>query len=125
MTGGISLLTKAEQAAESARVLLDLGDLEGATNRAYYATFHAARAALAAVGVVPDGIKTHSTVIGLFGRHLVQAGHLDATHGRLLNRCQQLRALADYDVTGLSSETVEAAVNGAAAFVAAVRSLSP
>jgi hypothetical protein len=37
----------------------------------------------------------------------------------------QLHTLVDYDVTGLSAETVEVAVTGAVAFVAAVRSLSP
>ena len=40
------LMAKAVQAATSAKVLLDTGDADGACNRAYYALFDAARAAL-------------------------------------------------------------------------------
>jgi uncharacterized protein (UPF0332 family) len=40
------LMAKAEQAAASARVLLDTGDGDGASNRAYYTMFDAARAVL-------------------------------------------------------------------------------
>ncbi|WP_204848259.1 HEPN domain-containing protein [Rhodopila globiformis] len=43
-------MAKAARAAESARALLDRGDADGACNRAYYAMFDAARAALLAVG---------------------------------------------------------------------------
>ena len=39
------LMTKADRACTSARALLDLGDVDGACNRAYYAMFDAARAA--------------------------------------------------------------------------------
>lgn len=106
---------------DSARALVERGDREGATNRAYYAAFHAARAALAHLGALPEATKTHSTVIGLFGKHLVQAGRLDAEHGRWLNRCHQLRNLADYDVAAVDAEKVEFAVKGAEALVQAVR----
>lgn len=44
------LTAKAERACLSARALLDLGDVDGACNRAYYAMFDAARAALLASG---------------------------------------------------------------------------
>jgi uncharacterized protein (UPF0332 family) len=43
------LMAKAMQAAESAQALLDREDADGACNRAYYAMFEAARAALLAV----------------------------------------------------------------------------
>ncbi|OHC67239.1 MAG: hypothetical protein A2045_15515 [Rhodocyclales bacterium GWA2_65_20] len=39
-------LDKAARAAVSARLLLNAGDVDGACNRAYYAMFDAARAAL-------------------------------------------------------------------------------
>jgi uncharacterized protein (UPF0332 family) len=45
-----ALMSKAVRACESARVLLDLNDVDGACNRAYYAMFDAARAALLASG---------------------------------------------------------------------------
>ena len=44
------LLEKATRAASSAKLLLDTGDTDGACNRAYYAMFDAARAALLASG---------------------------------------------------------------------------
>jgi uncharacterized protein (UPF0332 family) len=39
-------MAKAAQAVASARVLLETNDADGATNRAYYAMFDAAQAAL-------------------------------------------------------------------------------
>lgn len=38
-------MAKARRARDSAQALLDLGDVDGACNRAYYAMFDAARAA--------------------------------------------------------------------------------
>ena len=40
------ILAKAERALASAKALLEIGDDDGAANRAYYAMFDAARAAL-------------------------------------------------------------------------------
>lgn len=39
------LITKAQRALASAKLLLGSGDVDGACNRAYYAMFDAARAA--------------------------------------------------------------------------------
>ncbi|HYH38612.1 MAG TPA: hypothetical protein VD860_10370 [Azospirillum sp.] len=75
------------------------------------------------MGALPEGTKTHSTVIGLVGKHLVRAGHLDAGLGRALNRCHQLRNLADYDVGSIDAETVEQAVRDAERLVVAVRAI--
>ncbi|EWY41812.1 hypothetical protein N825_25185 [Skermanella stibiiresistens SB22] len=113
-------MAKAERAIASARLLLDEGDLEGATNRAYYAALHAAGAALALSGVLPETTKSHSTVIGLFGKHIVLAGRMDADHGRLLNRSHQLRTLADYDVGAIDLLNVDQVVSGSELFVLAV-----
>lgn len=49
-----ALMSKARQAVKSAQVLLAEGDVDGACNRAYYAMFDAARAALLASGAVND-----------------------------------------------------------------------
>src|SRR6218665_1354066 len=67
-----ALMAKADTACSSARVLLNLGDVDGASNRAYYAMFDAARAALLASGasVEPDVGRTHSGLIGAFGNYL-------------------------------------------------------
>ena len=39
----LDLIVKAERASASAFALLDMGDVDGASNRAYYAMFDAAR----------------------------------------------------------------------------------
>ena len=69
-------MAKADTACSSARALLDLGDVDGAANRAYYAMFDAARAALLVSGaqVAPDIGRTHSGLIGAFGKFLVRNG---------------------------------------------------
>lgn len=101
-----ALMAKADTACSSARVLLDLGDLDGAANRAYYAMFDAARAALVAAGapVEPDIGRTHSGLIGAFGKFLVKNGRVSKEVGRLLNRAHEMRLVADY-----SSDSVEPA----------------
>lgn len=69
---------KASRAAASARLLLDAGDVDGACNRAYYAMFDAARAALIKSGapVPPEVAKTHSGLISAFSLHLVKTGQI-------------------------------------------------
>ena len=61
------LLEKATQAAASARLLLESGDMDGACNRAYYAMFDAARAVLLAseAPVGPEVARTHSGLISM------------------------------------------------------------
>jgi uncharacterized protein (UPF0332 family) len=91
-------LEKAERALSAARILLNADNPEGACNRAYYAMFDAAHAALLAakLGIADTSIKTHSGLIGAFGKHLVQAGLICVEHGRSFNQVHGLRQLADY-----------------------------
>ena len=126
MSGALTvaaLMTKAGRACSSARVLLELGDVDGACNRAYYAMFDAARAALLAFGapVRPDIGKTHGGLISAFSNHLIKHGPVSKEMGRLLNRAEEIRLVADYK--GDSVEWVDARelVEQAETFVAAVR----
>lgn len=101
MSGALTaktLMEKALRASESARVLLDFGDVDGACNRAYYAMFDAARAALLLSGapVQPEIGKTHSGLIAAFGLHLVKNGPISKEMGRLLKRDEEVRIIADY-----------------------------
>jgi uncharacterized protein (UPF0332 family) len=115
-------LRKARRALSGARLLLQAGDTEGACNRAYFAMFDAAHAALIFVGAErPDApIKTHNGLIGVFGQHLVLGNHLPAEYGENFNKVQRLRQLADY--TGDPVEIADAtwAVDRAEAFVRAI-----
>jgi uncharacterized protein (UPF0332 family) len=114
---------KAERALSAARVLLSADNTEGACNRAYYAMFDAAHAALLAanIGIADTSVKTHAGLISAFGKHLVQAGLVDVEHGRSFNQVQRLRQLADYTGDPVSVDDAAWALDQAEAFVAAVK----
>lgn len=118
-----ALMAKANTACSSARALLALGDMDGAANRAYYAMFDAARAALLASGspVEPDIGRTHSGLIGAFGNHLVKSGPVSKDMGRLLNRAHEIRQAADYNGDSVELADAQEMVEQAETFVAAMR----
>ena len=113
------LLAKAIQAAASAKLLLDAGDADGACNRAYYAMFDAARAALLASGApVPAEIaKTHSGLISAFSLHLVKSGRVPVEFGKSLNKAEELRLIADYKGDPIESDAASWVVSEAHSFV--------
>ena len=117
------LMTKADQACASARALLDFGDVDGACNRAYYAMFDAARAALLASNapVNPDIGKTHRGLISAFGDHLIKNGPISKDMGRLLNRAEEIRLVADYRGDSVERGDAEEMVKQAEAFVTTMR----
>ena len=117
------LLAKAIQAASSAQLLLDAGDDDGACNRAYYAMFDAARAALLASGakVEPEIAKTHGGLISAFSLHLVKTGRVPIELGRTLNKAEELRLIADYKGDPIERAAASWAVSEAHAFVQAMR----
>ena len=111
------LMEKAERAAKSARLLLEAGDVDGACNRAYYAMFDAARAALLASNapVKAEVARTHGGLISSFSMHLVKTGLVSVNLGRILNRAEEIRLIADYlgdpvepDMAALLVEQAEA-----------------
>lgn len=118
-----ALMAKADTACLSARALLNLGDVDGASNRAYYAMFDAARAALLASGapVEPELGRTHSGLIGAFGNYLVKNGPVSKDMGRLLNRAHEIRQIADYTDDSVELADAKQMVEQAETFVAAMR----
>ncbi len=119
------LMAKAVQAATSAKVLLDTGDADGACNRAYYAMFDAARAALLAssVPVEPEIAKTHNGLISAFSLHLVKPGRVPVELGKALNKTGELRLIADYKGDPIDMENAAWAVRQAQTFVQAMQRL--
>ena len=113
------LMIKAAQAAESARVLLDHGDADGSCNRAYYAMFDAARAALLAAG--HDVGKTHRGVLNAFNDRLVKGGPMPKEAGRLLKHAEAFRYVADYSDNAVELTDAREMVEQAETFIAAVR----
>ncbi len=120
-----SLMTKARIACESARALLERQDSDGACNRAYYAMFDAARAALMATNAeIPLNIgKTHSGVLSAFSQHLVKNGPVPRDIGRLLKQAEELRLVADYSGDSITLDDARALVEKAESFVDTLASI--
>jgi uncharacterized protein (UPF0332 family) len=88
-------LAKAHAALEDADVLLGASRFEAAASRSYYCCFHAARAALARLGLQP---RTHKGVNERFNLDIVVPGRIEAEYLSALGRTQAHRELADYGV---------------------------
>jgi uncharacterized protein (UPF0332 family) len=117
------LIARARRSSASAKVLLDIGDPGGACNRAYYAMFDAARAALLATGLEPsksEAIKTHSGLIAAFSLHLIKPGRIPTPFGKSLRQADQIRLIADYSDEEPDAETALSSIEQAYDFVAAV-----
>ena len=119
------LMEKAERALASSRLLLESEDVDGACNRAYYAMFDAARASLLVTKapVHAEVAKTHSGLITPFSLHLVNTGLIEVSHGRSLNKVEDLRLIADYRGDPVSTENAAWALEQATKFVDAIREL--
>lgn len=113
------LMAKAVQACTSAKTLLDTGDADGACNRAYYAMFDAARAALIAEG--HDLGKTHKGVLNVFSERFVKGGLISKDVGRLLKHAETFRYIADYEGDPVELVDARTMVVNAETFVAAVQ----
>ena len=116
-----NLWGKAQAAARSARLLADAGDWDGATNRAYYAVFSAARAALAGVRANLAVSKGHGTIVRRFEKHLVQERGFDSAFGRsFFGRQSHARWVADYDEIRNDEAGARAMLGEAERFLAVV-----
>lgn len=118
-------MAKALRALASARLLLNSGDVDGACNRAYYAMFDAARAALLIINApVPAEIaRTHSGLITAFSLHLVKPGRIALEHGRALNKVEDLRLIADYKGDPVTLENAAWALEQSEKFLLAIQAL--
>jgi uncharacterized protein (UPF0332 family) len=118
------LMSKARRALSSANTLLQDGDNDGACNRAYYAMFDAARAALIAsqAPVPPEIAKTHSGLISAFSLHLVKPGRFPVALGKSFNKVEDLRLVTDYKGDPIDTEEAEWAVQQSQLFVTQVGS---
>lgn len=119
------LLHKSLRAAASAKLLLQAGDTDGASNRAYYAMFDAARYALLVSGapVVPEVARTHGGLISAFSLHLVKSGRVPVHLGKALNRAEEIRLVADYTGDSIGLERAVDVVDSAMEFVETLQQL--
>lgn len=108
-------LAKSRASLEGAELLQRGGFHDDAISRAYYAVFHAARAALATVGVQP---RTHKGVNQRFNSELVLTGKIEAEYLSLLGHIQMLREEADYVIeSSHSAEQAEEEIRAARRFL--------
>jgi uncharacterized protein (UPF0332 family) len=115
-----ALFAKADRALAAARRMLD-HDPDTTANRAYYACFDAARAALLGEGDEP---KTHSGVHNRFALRFVATGRIQEDVARALSYAAQVRERADYNaLTVLDARTAADLLADAVQFVAAVQAL--
>ena len=100
-----ALLDKARRALDAAAVALDHDDVETATNRAYYACFYVAQAALDAHDERP---KTHRGTHGRFRFHYVVSGQVAEDVARALPFAGKARERTDYDAFELTDVSAAA-----------------
>lgn len=119
------LMGKALRASRSAEALLALGDTEGACNRAYYAMFDAAKAALFLDPAADqDSIgKTHSGLMTAFSLRFVKDGPIPKEIGRLLKRAEEIRLVADYTGDEVDMESATEIVSQAGEFLRVIQAL--
>jgi len=118
-----AMIRKAERACRSARTLLADDDPDGAANRAYYAMFDAARAALLASDAPVNiaDIRAHVGLVYAFSEHLVEKGPIPEGIGSLLDEARHLRGMADYSGISVDPNVAKEIVEHAEIFVAAIR----
>ena len=117
----VSELEQAERSFRSSKVLLDDGDVNGSVNRLYYALFHAAIAALINEGA--ELAKSHAGLIAAFGAQLVKSGKIDVALGKLFNRVEHERLLADYSGDTTDVKLLRELIAQSELFLSAVRTL--
>jgi hypothetical protein len=86
-------LKQARERLESARVLLEIGNLGDSISRSYYALLDAATACLIKKDIVP---KSHSGAIQLFSLHYIKSGLVDKEYLQFFTKIERARLDADY-----------------------------
>jgi uncharacterized protein (UPF0332 family)/predicted nucleotidyltransferase len=113
-------LRAAEEALLEACVLFENGLWDGVSNRAYYAVFNAATAAVLRTGV--EDIRSHKALRNLFRHRVAEDRHLGLDLAVDLDRLLDLRLNADYKrAFRVSEQDAEAALETAERFIGRVR----
>ncbi len=112
-------LVRAHDALASAHTDLEHGHMAGTANRAYYAVFHSASAALLWQGVER---ARHAGVYAAFGEFLVKPGYIEPEFSDIFIKLSKTRKTQDYamDAPRLSTTEAAALVGDAESFVARV-----
>lgn len=113
------LLLRAEEAIESADLLLKEGYLADSISRAYYAMFYITEALLNEKGL---SFSKHGNVHGAFGEHYVKTGIFDKKYHKWLLEAFNRRIASDYDVSArFQSSSVKTMIDQAWDFLQAAK----
>ena len=114
-------LDKAHDDLDTARALLPAAHWRGAINRAYYAIFHMASAALLWHDIER---KKHSGVQGSFNQYFIKPGLIEVEYGQIYREAREWREEQDYlDITrSLDEALASQIVQDAERFVARLES---
>ena len=113
------LLNKAVDVLEAAEALLDIGKVEVAAGRAYYAMMHVAEALLNEKGL---NFNNHGDIHGAYGLHFAKTRTLDPKFHRWLLDAFDHRIVGDYDVDAdFGSDIVAEMINQAREFLEAAQ----
>ena len=98
---------RALESSRTAHAAFALGDMNGAVNRAYYAMFEAARAALSTIDPSFLDIRSHGELVRQFSKVFVMSGDVSRELGRALSNARGTRWAADYsgEATGKDEAT--------------------
>ena len=109
-------LDKARSDLSNARNDLEHGFFRGAANRAYYAVFHMASAALLWSDIER---AHHSGVQSAFGERLIKSGIIEPEYSTLYIEARKIREEQDYDLEAepLGAQDAAQIVNNAERFV--------
>ena len=109
-------LDKARSDLSNAHNDLEHGFFRGAANRAYYAAFHMASAALLWLNVER---AHHSGVQSAFGERLIKSGIIEPAYSTLYIEARKIREEQDYDLEAepLGAQDAAQIVNNAERFV--------
>jgi len=112
-------MEKAIRRLRVAQKLLQDSEYEDAVSRAYYAMYHAAKAALATINVFP---KTHEGVVTEFGKRFILTGAFPRELGKTLADSKAARETYEYSATATTEKTeAETITSNARKFVEATR----
>lgn len=109
------LMRRARRMLHTARLILDDGDYVSAINRAYYAIFYAANAALSTRNLERH---RHTGVISEFRSQFVKTGLIEPEYSAFYGDVMDARHGSDYDfMVEVERERAESAIDEAGQFV--------
>ena len=116
-------LTKATENIAVAELSYKNGYYNASANRAYYATFQAAIAALVTVGITANVRKSHSITQANFAAELIKKRKIYPNHLKsYLMDLMAIREDADYELTFVSKKVASRQLKKAQEFVRTVTS---